>query len=42
MVEVYEIHQADNDIEDGLKAIIFNYISSTIPKCWTFRFLRWM
>jgi hypothetical protein len=33
---------AGDVIEDYLESILFNTVTSTIPKWWTFKLLRWV
>jgi hypothetical protein len=42
LIGFYEIQQGGHAIESDLDTILFNLISSTILKWWTFQPLRWM
>jgi hypothetical protein len=41
-VDLDEILYGCDDIEDDLESILFNAVASTIPKCQTFKLLRWV
>jgi hypothetical protein len=41
-VDLDEILNGGDGIEYYLDYILFNTIASTIPKWWTFKFLRWV
>jgi hypothetical protein len=42
LVDFYEIQYGGHAIEGDLDAVLFNPVSSTIPKWRTFKLLRWM
>jgi hypothetical protein len=42
LVDLCEIQYRDHAIEGNLDTIIFNPVSSTVPKWGTFKLLRWM
>jgi hypothetical protein len=42
LVEFHEIQYGGHAIEGDLDAVLFNPVSSTIPKWRTFKLLRWV